>query len=145
MIKVISASLSDGFLWSITQKAETDQDEEMFQVLAAYWGAVRRVWHDIWDLPPRDSRLLHGSGVVALGYLMEQIICQTNGASDLDTFAAALRLVAPKCNWTDGWWEFGDGERRRWNEIQNLGRDAALLSGHLVRTFKSSIEVRQRA
>ena len=53
------------------------------------------------------------------------------GRRGADTFGCAgADRVAPHCRWTSGrWQEF----QRDWNEIQNIGRDIKLLSGHLAR------------
>lgn len=140
MLRIFETSLSDGVLWEIRQ-VEADQDlavERMIELVSAFWSAVRTVWASIWDLKPRKSRLLHGAGVVSLGYLMEQIVVRRRGgpAPDTDFFAAELQRIAPECRWTDGWWEFGSGHRRRWDEVQNVSKDVLLLSNHLTRAYR---------
>ena len=45
----------------------------MFEVLCAYWGAVRDVFGDAWGKPPKKSRLMHGVGILSLGYVMDAI------------------------------------------------------------------------
>ncbi|MDI5035882.1 hypothetical protein MJM43_28640, partial [Salmonella enterica subsp. enterica serovar Montevideo] len=38
-----------------------------------FWSAVETVFTDDWDKKPRNSRLLHGVGILALGSLMDEI------------------------------------------------------------------------
>jgi DGQHR domain-containing protein len=139
MLRVLENSLSDGALWEIKQ-VECDPGravERMVELVSAYWAAVRTVWSDIWDLKPRRSRLLHGAGVVSLGYLMEHMVVRRQ-ALPLDEayFVEELRRIAPECRWTEGWWEFGSGQRRRWDEVQNVSKDVMMLANHLTRKYR---------
>lgn len=139
MLRVLETSLSDGVLWEIAQLEEGDAAVElMCSVLMEYWWAVRDVWTDIWELKPRKSRLLHGAGVVTLGYLMEEIIARQPGQDwpDSEFFASQLELIYDDCRWTEGWWDFGGGVRRRWDEIQNINRDVMMLMNHLTRLYR---------
>lgn len=140
MLRVLENSLSDGALWEIKQ-VECDSGravERMVELVSAYWAAVRTVWSDIWDLKPRRSRLLHGAGVVSLGYLMEHMVVRRQALTvDEAYFVAELRRIAPECRWTEGWWEFGSGQRRRWDEVQNVSRDVTMLANHLTRKYRS--------
>ncbi len=43
------------------------------------------------------------------------------------------------CRWTDGYWDFGPGQKRRWNEIQNTGKDIQLLSNYLLVQYKALV------
>jgi DGQHR domain-containing protein len=145
MLAVLENSLSDGLLWEISQHAGAAMDlEEMSWALFAFWGAVREVWSEIWELKPRRSRLLHGAGVVALGYLMDQMAARFpgDGWPDREFFQRELRRVAPHCRWTDGYWDFGPEQRRRWDEIQNVPREVQTLANHLGRMYR--LETRGR-
>jgi len=140
MLKILEDSLSDGILWELAQVAEGDDVpiDDMCAVLMDFWGAVREVWADIWDLKPRQSRLLHGAGIVSLGYLMEDMHKRYSGEgmARKDWFAEQLRLIAGGCHWTDGWWEFRDGTKRRWDEVQNINKDVMMLANHLTRLYR---------
>ncbi len=104
----------------------------MLEVVNHFWAAVRDVFAPAWGLPPRRSRLLHGAGVVTLGFLMDAIAHRRERPPPgVEVFAEDLRLIAPACRWTAGTWEFG----RSWNDIQNTGRDARLLGDFLTRRY----------
>ena len=140
MLRVFETSLSDGVLWEIRQ-VEDDEDlaiENMVQLHCEFWAAVKHVWSDIWDLKPRKSRLLHGAGVVSLGYLLEQMVvrCGDDNYPDMKYFVGELERIKPECRWTSGWWEFGNGQRRRWDEVQNVSRDVIMLANHLTREYR---------
>ena len=140
MLKVLETSLSDGVLWEIAQVKEEGEEavQAMCAVLCAFWGAVRVVWDDIWERKPRQSRLLHGAGIVTLGYLMEDMIARHQGGGwpDQAFFEKELRLIKDDCRWTEGVWDFGGDQRRRWDEIQNVNRDVMMLMNHMTRVYR---------
>ena len=39
----------------------------------------------------------------------------------------------------DGFWDFGPGKQRRWNEVQNTSKDIQLLSNYLLVQYKSRV------
>lgn len=137
-LRVLEASLSDGVLWRLAQLGMDDAayEDAASRLLFDYWAAVREVWSDIWELKPRHSRLLHGAGVVSLGYLMEQIVTTAPAGVDRGYFVGQLTRIRPECRWSEGWWEFGEGHRRRWDEIQNVPKDVMMLANHLVRLHR---------
>ena len=45
----------------------------MLDLLMNFWSAVKDVFPEAWDKPPRRSRLMHGVGIVSLGFLMDAI------------------------------------------------------------------------
>ena len=51
----------------------------------------------------------------------------------------------PACRWTDGYWDFGPGLQRRWNEIQNTSKDVHLLANYLLIQYRRETTVAQRA
>ncbi len=148
MLQILETSLSDGVLWEIAQVKEEGEEavEAMTAVLGAFWGAVREVWKDIWERKPRQSRLLHGAGVVTLGYLMEDMIKrhQGDGWPDQQFFERELTLIKPDCHWTEGVWDFGGDQRRRWDEIQNVNRDVMMLMNHMTRVYRLRSKSRAR-
>jgi hypothetical protein len=46
--------------------------------------------------------------------------------------------------WTDGYWDFGPGDQRKWNEIQNTHRDIQILANCLLIQYKSLLWNRAR-
>jgi DGQHR domain-containing protein len=140
VLRMIEHSLSDGALYRYRADGRrTDNTSGMLRVLKAYWGAVSDIFPEAWALAPKRSRLTHGAGLIAMGYVMD---AAANSLADARrwtrrTFAAELERLAPHCHWTVGTWTFGPDQRRRWNEIQNIGTDIHLLTYHLLTRFKS--------
>ncbi|NVB61589.1 DGQHR domain-containing protein DpdB, partial [Salmonella enterica] len=74
MIKMIDSSLREGALYRFRDPATGLGDEaKMVKLLNNFWSAVETVFTDDWDKKPRNSRLLHGVGILALGSLMDEI------------------------------------------------------------------------
>lgn len=88
-------------------------------------------------LPPRQSRLSHGAGIQAMGFVMDSL---TDGMAaedvDCDRVRNAILSLMPVTAWTSGMWRFPDGEQRRWNGLQNTPNDIRLLTDLLVRTVR---------
>lgn len=140
ILKMLENSLNDGVLYRFRGGVGREADvDRMFEVLHAFWGAVAEVFDDAWALPPRRSRLMHGAGIVSLGFLMDAISERYRAQGGLpakDEFAADLRPLREVCRWTQGYWEFGPGQQRKWNEIQNVSKDIQLLSNYLLVQYK---------
>ncbi len=140
VLKMLSMSIEDGALyeWFDGQQGTGDM-ESMLVLLKRFWSAVAIVFPEAWDAPPRRSRLVHGVGVVALGSLMDEIAYRLDAALPTEEeFGAELRRIADDCAWTGGFWQFGVGDRRRWNELQNTPRDIKTLSDHLLRSYRQA-------
>jgi DGQHR domain-containing protein len=139
LIKVIENSLSDGVLYRCRSAGDRSEDiDEMLRVLRAFWSAVASVFPDAWKEPPRRSRLLHGAGVVALGFVMDAIAARHRAGPRLamEQFRGDLESLREVCRWTDGYWDFGPGVQRKWNEIQNTPRDIRVLTNYLIVQYK---------
>jgi len=114
------------------------------ELISEYFHAVKHVFHDAWENhTPKSSRLLHGVGVTAMGFVMEYIHSAT-GATKREQFVEPLAALRPVTAWTEGQWQLGS-EVRRWNGLQNVDVDKKLLSFHLVRQVQTAIERRSRA
>lgn len=141
LLKMIENSITDGVLYRFRDPQTGDGDAEaMLQLLKNFWRAVSMVWSDAWNLPPRRSRLLHGVGVVTLGFLMDAIAdryWEDPVPSDA-TFVEHLGPLRDVCRWTNGYWEFGPREHRKWNELQNTSKDIHLLSNYLLAEYRAS-------
>jgi DGQHR domain-containing protein len=140
VLRMVENSLTNGCLYYFRDPLTGGGDiEEMLLILKAFWRSVEQVFADAWGLPPRRSRLMHGVGIVSLGYLMDTI---TDEYMDRDLFpcesdyVAALKLLREECAWTGGYWYFRDDSPRRWNELQNLHKDIKLLTDHLQRNYR---------
>jgi DGQHR domain-containing protein len=142
ILKMIENSLSDGALYSYRDPATgTGDDEQMMDLLVAFWAAVRDVFADAWDKPPRHSRLMHGVGIVSLGFIMDAIFDRYSRkrVPRTDDFANDLSELREVCRWTSGFWDFGPGAQRKWNELQNTARDIQLLTNYLLFEYKARV------
>lgn len=142
VLRMLERSLSDGCLYRYRDPDSGWGDTDaMLEVLNAYWQAVKQTFPDAWDLPARDSRLVHGVGFVSLGAVMDEIVERTREAFDPspDVFAAHLEVIAPLCRWTSGSWDFGPNNKRRWNDLQNTGREIQLLTDYLIAAYRTAI------
>ena len=132
--RVIMNSLTDGAL-----RLYADDNELLlnkgFKLISEFFHAVRHVFAEDWEgKTPKTSRLVHGAGIVAMGYVMETLHV-TSGAEDRDAFVKGLRRLKGRTAWSSGEWSFGT-ERRNWNGLQNVPADLRQLSLHLVQELK---------
>jgi DGQHR domain-containing protein len=142
ILKMLENSLSDGVLYRFREANGDNADsEKMLDVLRAFWGAVSEVFEDAWGLPPKRSRLMHGAGIVSLGFLMDAIAerYRTKGFPSNKDFEEDLTPLREVCRWTEGYWDFGPGCQRKWNEIQNTSKDIQLLANYLLLQYKSLV------
>jgi DGQHR domain-containing protein len=142
ILKMLENSLSDGALYTFRDPATGAGDEDkMLDLLVAFWAAVRNVFADAWDKPPRQSRLMHGVGIVSLGFIMDAIFDRYSRGREpsVDDFAYDLGELREVCRWTSGFWDFGPGAQRKWNELQNTTRDIQLLTNYLLCEYKTKV------
>jgi DGQHR domain-containing protein len=138
ILKMLSNSLYEGALYQYRDPQDGSGDvEQMLLHLKTYWSIVRSTWSLAWDLPPRKSRLTHGVGIQALGYVMDAL---TEGVpateipgEDVDKKLTHLKTVTA---WTTGTWRLTSDDERKWNGLQNTPNDVRLLTNHLVRAIK---------
>ena len=141
--RVIMNSLSDGAL-----RLYAGEDQMLLHhgvtMMSEYYHAVQHVFADDWtDKTPKTSRLVHGTGIIALGYVMD-FLNSTTGAVSRDEFARGLRFLKGKTAWSEGEWEFGS-ERRRWNGLQNVPADVRQLTLYLVQVLKRGLAKNSKA
>jgi DGQHR domain-containing protein len=131
ILKMLENSLTDGVLYNF------EDIEDQLDVLKEFWDGVRKTFSEAWGKPPRHSRLMHGAGVVAMGFLMDTIADRHRKHRKLTSklFQTELSPLVPDCHWTDGYWKFPNGETMKWNEIQNVPRHLQILSGFLISTY----------
>jgi hypothetical protein len=113
----------------------------MLTLLKHFWSAVAVLWADAWNLPPRRSRLLHGVGVVTMGFLMDAIADRywDGTLPTTETFVEHLQPLREVCRWTNGYWEFGPRTQRKWNELQNTPKDIQLLANYLLAEYRARV------
>lgn len=141
--RLIMASLSDGVCRELIRLE--DGEERCVRLISNFFAAVQLVFADEWGgRTPKSSRLVHGAGIQAMGYVMEFLHAR-DGYESPGEFVDGLRPLAKYTAWTKGEWHFGEGERRPWNTIQNLHRDIQLLASYLTRVLKQAERRRELA
>ncbi len=140
VLKMIENSLYEGALYQYRNPEDGTGDIPSILVhLNYFWSAVERVFPAAWRLPPTKSRLTHGAGIQSLGYVMDSL---TEGvpAAELPGLPIEEILVELRehCAWTEGTWDFGPDQVRRWNGIQNTPNDVRVLTSHLLRLVRNS-------
>ena len=136
--KVVMNSATDGAIRSMINSADYIAESAAF--LDRFFEAVAAVFPDAWNgHKPSTSRLVHGAGIVALGFAMEYIYTRDSDSS-VKTFTEGLHpLLEPGATaWTGGSWEFSESDRRPWNKVQNVPQDIMTLASYLVRRLKAS-------
>ena len=139
--RVIMNSLSDGVMREFM--TEPDGPARCFEIVSEFYRAVRQVFRDAWDdHTPKTSRLVHGAGIVALGYVME-VLALLDGARRWEEFANGLVCLEGRTAWTSGEWTFASNDKRHWKAIQNVNRDIVTLAGYLIGIVRADIRRRR--
>lgn len=139
VLGVIETSLAEGVLYRYRDPRTGDGDVfAMSAVLNDFWKAVADTFPEAWGLEepatPRRSRLVHGAGLRSMGSLMDAIadIRSPRATPTYEQFRNDLQVLEPECRWTNGTWLFGPAHARKWNDLQNTGKDIQLLTNHLL-------------
>ncbi len=130
--RLLTNSLSDGALLSVAldNTEPTARNQCMIDLVSVFWTGVTEVFPNASSLPPTKSRLTHGVGMAALGYVMDYLYLRRKGTEWTPNYVSeCLKMLTPHCAWTSGEWAFESGARR-WNDLQNIDRDIRALSGH---------------
>ena len=138
ILRMIENSLSDGALYAYTAAESPEADREgMLTLLKNYWEATATVFDEAWGQPPRYSRLMHGAGIIGMGFVMDALAegCEPGCEPSAEEFRTRLEPLKSACHWTEGYWDFDDGRTRNWNEIQNIPKDIQMLAMHLLRAY----------
>jgi DGQHR domain-containing protein len=142
VLKMIENSITDGALYRYRDPTTGEGDTgRMLEVLWNFWGAVRNTWPEAWKLPPRKSRLTHGVGIVALGYVMDEITDRCSSGIEIpstEIYMGHLEPLVEICAWTRGQWDFGLRDHRPWNELQVTPKDILKLTELLLQTYRSA-------
>ena len=142
ILKMLENSLSDGVLYRYRETGTGESDvESMVSVLSSFWAAAAKVFPKAWGLPPLRSRLMHGAGIISMGFLMDAIAerYRDAGLPSEDHFRQDLLPLVYVCRWTDGFWDFGPGVKRKWNEVQNTPKDIQMLANYLMVQYKALV------
>lgn len=137
MQKLVMNSASDGAIRAFVQYE--DREDRAFEFVSEFFAAVAAVFGPEWHgMNPRHSRLRHGAGIVAMGFVMD-LLYASEGAIQRHQFEAALALLKPYTSWTSGQWKFGDHDERPWNGVQNTPVDIDTLARYLVSSQKRAL------
>lgn len=121
-----------------------DREDRAVSLINEFFTAVGQVFGGEWTgMSPRHSRLRHGAGIVAMGFVMD-LLYANQGATRADEFAVGLELLKPYTAWTSGTWKMSEYDLP-WNDIQNTPSDIDLLTRHLVSTTKRQLRKLRRA
>ena len=131
---MLQNSLTDGALFLIAQEERDISKfiDSSLLVVSEFWDAVSKTFKYAWNQPPQKSRLTHGVGIAAMGYVMDHMYCYEYATEEwtADNVMTLLDKIKIKCAWTGGFWGFGSASNRRWNELQNTDRDIRLLTNY---------------
>lgn len=139
--RVIMNSLNDGVLREVSRRA--NGEDRSFKLVSEFYLAVQRLFASDWKgHTPKTSRLVHGAGIVALGYVME-VLALLDSAQTSEEFTRGLACLDGETAWTSGEWNFGDGDRRHWKAVQNTNRDIVKLAQHLIGIVRADVRSRR--
>ena len=135
LLRMIENSLSDGALFRYRDPVSGQCDtDKATAVLKHFWSAVKTAFPNAWGLPPKKSRLMHGAGVIALGFVMDAV-ADRHRSRNVPTriqFLAGLGPIIEHCRWTDGFWDFGAKRHVKWCDLQNTPAHIQLLTDHIL-------------
>jgi DGQHR domain-containing protein len=131
---VIQKSMKDGCLALHRDLAGDYDSEQVWNVLIAFWTAVRDTFPEAWGKPPAKSRLMHGVGIRAMGRLMDKVMMAipVSTTASPPALRAGLERIAPLCAWTSGRWVGLDLD---WNQVESTPKQLNALSLHLAKLY----------
>ena len=136
MQKLVMNSAAHGAIREMLQFE--DRASRAFSLVNEFFDAVADVYGGEWvGMSPRLSRLRHGAGIIAMGFVMD-LLSEKLGATTKEEFRPGLELLKPFTAWTSGEWKMDD-HQVPWNDIQNTPNDIDLLSRHLVSATKRQL------
>lgn len=136
--KAIMNSESAGAIQTLAQ--QSDDISAPVALMSNFYAAVKNVFGESWNgHNPKTSRLVHGAGVIAMGYVMDEIYTRT-GQTSVKSFKDGLQPLVGKTAWTSGEWTFGSNEVIPWNRIEFTPRQSLQLAEHLVGLLRQSVK-----
>ena len=143
MVQGLRSSITDGALYQYRDPETGYGDiDKLLVLIKPFLAAVKETFPEDWGQTTRKSRLMHGSGIRSLTSLMDEIVWANllTEKGPEAVFKEGLEVVRPACHWSSGSWEFENGDHRKWNDIQNLGRDREMVTRHLLAEYRSHIQ-----
>jgi hypothetical protein len=141
VLRMLENSLTDGALFRFRKSdGEGGDMEDMLNVVKHFWLAASNVFPDAWAKPPKRSRLMHGAGIVSLGFLMDAIADKhrKTRVPSVTQFSTALSAIAADCRWTDGFWKFGPHHDIKWCDLQNTSAHIQILTDYLLARYRAA-------
>lgn len=139
--KVIMNSEAAGAVQVLMTRKDGLRESHM--LLSNFFEAVQKVFPKAWEgHKPSTSRLVHGAGIVAMGFVMDEIYAKSHSVS-VASFVKGLEPLVGKTAWTEGHWQFSDGERVAWNRIEVTSRQIQQLAEHLVALVRHTKTVKR--
>jgi DGQHR domain-containing protein len=136
VLRMVENTIYNGALYQYRRADTGDADiGAMISHLKIYWNTVAQTFPEAWGLLPRQSRLSHGVGVAAMGYVMDELT-EDAPLSGVGSQSAHIHVLGD-CPWTCGEWHFEEGSRR-WNSLQNTPQDIRMLTGHLLDRIRAA-------
>lgn len=125
------------FPYANTNDGEVDYGS-ILKIIYTYWSCVKKVFHEDWAKPTNQSRLMHGTGLFAIGALMDTIMrnINPNDRKIEQRVTKELTKLKPHCRWSSGTWEELGLD---WKEIQNVSTHKKMLTAYLIRQFNKEI------
>ncbi|MEI8574769.1 DGQHR domain-containing protein [Methylomonas sp. LW13] len=139
--RVVMNSVNDGMMREFIK--ENDGAERCFDLISEFYRAVQKVFANEWNgHTPKTSRLVHGAGIVSLGYVME-ILALLDGARNWEDFAKGMGCLSGRTAWTHGEWKLAENDIRHWKAIQNINKDIVSLTHYLTSIVRSDLRSRR--
>jgi len=141
MQKLVMNSAANGAVREFIQFE--DREDRTVDLINEFFAAVSETFGAEWmGMSPRMSRLRHGAGIVAMGFVMDLLYSNEDAIKSWQ-FKGGLELLKPFTAWTSGTWKMDDCELP-WNDIQNTPSDIDLLTRFLVSTMKRQLRKLRR-
>lgn len=142
MQKLVMNSASQGAIRELI--VFEDREDRAVALIDEFFTAVSNVFGGEWTgMSPRHSRLRHGAGIIAMGFVMD-LLYANQRAITAKEFEVGLELLKPFTAWTSGNWPIS-GYDVPWNYLQNTPQDIDVLTRHLVSTTKRQLRKLRRA
>jgi hypothetical protein len=128
---------------ALKDNVETSDLRTIKAVIDTAFSEVKRVWPIAWELPPKESRLMHGAGLVVLAeYLVDILKGMPKGPTDLAAYRQAvgkqLDKLKPRIAWSQA--EF-DTATAAAKEFYRLRLDGLENTGKSMKEFKKWFEL----
>jgi DGQHR domain-containing protein len=144
ILRMLEYSILEGVLYNFRDPKTGDGDvKKMCAIVNNYFGAVKERFPEDWELTPRKSRLVHGAGIISMGFLMDQIATQSKKGTITSkaVFATEIELIAAKLRWSSGFWSIAGKGKVQWNDFQNTSKDLSILTSHILDLYAKTKEV----